>query len=77
MGYVENSWDVPRWLCFARCMTPSRMVHLQFQTGRGIAASARRFWEPKVPGQHGSPRPFYDVSLLAFLSCGGSRKAKA
>ena len=24
---------------------------------RGIAASARRFWEPKVPGQHGSLRP--------------------
>ena len=26
MGYVEKSWDVPRWLCFARCMTLSRMV---------------------------------------------------
>ena len=44
MGYVENSWEVPRWLCFARSMTLSRMVQLSVNKSsqpNGTASAVR------------------------------------
>ena len=59
MGYVENSWDAPRWLCFAKSMTPSRMALLENKSSQP-RGSARK------PMQGKSRERFYGYNATTL-----------